>query len=112
MGVEIVIRLGIIAILIEAIAGAIKEVVSESARARIKWELVTICLGAVLCPLTKSNLFMALDIPLVVPRVDWLGVLLGQVLTGTVVSRGADYLLALWERVTTLQRTKEIGDGN
>ena len=116
MGVEIVLRLGIIAVLVEAIAGAIKEAVSDAAKTRIKWELVTICLGAALCPLAKLNLFAALDMPLVVPHVDWLGALLGKALTGVVVSRGADYLMALWGRVnhfhTEVQMKGAEIDGN
>ena len=99
MGVEIVLRLGLVAVLIEAIAGAIKEAAGEKLKAKIKWEILTICLGAVLCPLAKLNLFAALDMPLVVPYVDGLGALLGKVLTGVIVSRGADYLMALWGRV-------------
>ena len=108
---EIVLRLGLIAVLIEAIAGAVKEVVSDAIKARIKWELVTICLGAVLCPLAKLNLFAALDMPLIVPHVDWLGALLGKVLTGVIVSRGADYLMALWGRVNGQQiQVQKTGD--
>ena len=111
MGVEIVLRLGLIAVLIEAIAGAVKEVVCDAAKARIKWEIVTICLGAALCPLAKLNLFAALDMPLIVPHVDWLGALLGKVLTGVIVSRGADYLMALWGKVNGQQiQVQKTGD--
>jgi hypothetical protein len=43
----------------------------------------------------KVNLFSLLEMPLTVPGIDWLGNLIGQALTGVVVSRGADYLLVL-----------------
>jgi len=91
-GVEAVLRLLGIAALVEGLVSAFK--VSS------KWEWVTMGIGVLLCPLTGLNLFTLLEMPLTVPGVDWLGNLIGQVLTGVVVSRGADYLLILWGRVT------------
>jgi hypothetical protein len=91
-GIEAILRLLGIAALIEGLVSAFK--VSS------KWEFVTMGIGVLLCPLTGLNLFALLEMPLTVPGVEWLGALIGQVLTGVVVSRGADYLLVLWGRVT------------
>ena len=91
-GVEVILRLLGIAALVEGLVSAFK--------VSTKWEFVTMGIGVLLCPLTGLNLFTLLEMPLTVPGVDWLGNLIGQVLTGVVVSRGADYLLILWGRVT------------
>jgi hypothetical protein len=91
-GVEVILRLLGIAALVEGLVSAFK--------VTTKWEFVTMGIGVLLCPLIGANLFDLLSMPLTVPGVDWLGRLIGQVLTGVVVSRGADYLLLLWGRVT------------
>jgi hypothetical protein len=82
--------------IIEAIVGEFK--------VRSQWEWVTMAVGAILCPLAGLNLFALLDMPLTVPSVDWLGDIIGAILTGVVVSRGADYLLVLWGRVASLEQ--------
>jgi hypothetical protein len=81
-----------IAILVEALVGACKS--------NTKWEWFTMGAGAVLCALVQADLFAALDMPIMLIGADWAGALAGQILTGAIVSRGADYLLALWSRVT------------
>ena len=91
VGAEILIELGLIAIIIEALVGAFKT--------KNKWEWITMGAGALLCPLIQADLFTSLGLPLSVPRMVWLGPLLGRVFTGVIVSRGADYLMALWGRV-------------
>jgi hypothetical protein len=97
MSVETAIRLSVLAVLIEAIVGAFK--------ANTKWERITMSIGAVLCPLVRVDIFAALDMPVIVPNLEGLGGIIGAALTGVVISRGADYLLELWGRVTALEKS-------
>ena len=96
MKLDIMPKFLVISILIESMVGAIKN--------RNKWEIVTIIVGAILCPLLEADIFAALGMPIIAYGVTWQGELIGQILTGIVLSRGADYMITLWERVTSLKR--------
>jgi uncharacterized membrane protein YccC len=91
-GIDAILKLLGIAALIEGVVSAFK--------VTSKWEWATMGIGVLLCLLIGANLFDLLEMPLTVPGVDWLGRVIGQVLTGVMVSRGADFLIALWGRVT------------
>jgi len=92
MNMDVFLDLLLIAVLIEAMLEVVKG-------ALIKWEWVTIALGAVICPLAGLDAFALLNLPLTVPGVPWLGGLIGAALTGVIASRGAYYLHDVWSRV-------------
>ena len=97
MDLEIVIRLTSIAILIEALADTFKPAIEGT---KIKWEWVTMAIGMILCPLMETDLFEAIGMLIKAWGIEWLASLIGQVLTGAVVSRGADFIMTLWGQVS------------
>jgi len=102
-GLEALLRLVGLSALIDTIVSAFK--------IRSKWEWVTMGLGVFLCLMAHLDMFTLLEMPLVFPGVVWLGVRLGEALTGVVVSRGADYLLVLWGQVSSKQNGVTINAG-
>ena len=75
----------VLAVLIQAIVEGIKGALS-------RWDYVSLGLGAILCPLAGVDAFDLLNVPLGVPVV-------GAVLTGLIVGRGAAAVYDVWRRI-------------
>jgi len=102
-GVEALLRLVGLSALIDTIVSAFK--------VRSKWEWATMALGVCMCLLTRLDMFTLLEMPLVFPGNVGLGARLGELFTGIVVSRGADYLLVLWGQVSQKQNGVQVNAG-
>lgn len=89
---EVIAGLVIVAVLIQAAVEAVKGALG-------KWDLISLAMGAVLCPLAGIDAFTLLGVPLSVPGIEWLGTYIGAVITGVIAGRGANFVYDLWQKV-------------
>lgn len=83
----------LVAIFVEAIVQVFKGFVPEGAAVPAwLWPVVSMALGVVLCLAGKVDALSAVGLTINVPVV-------GQVLTGCLVSRGSNFVHDLWRRI-------------
>lgn len=83
----------VLAVLVEGIVQVVKTWTPEGANLPTwLWPVVSAGVGVVVCVAASVDVFTLLDISLSVP-------VLGAILTGVLISRGASFVHDLWNRV-------------
>ena len=97
----------ILAMMIEAVVQVFKGWVPETANVpKWLWPAASTALGVTLCLLAQVDLLTILGVELMTP-------LVGQVLTGVIISRGASFVHDLWQNIkdpTYVNRTSVYYD--
>lgn len=93
-GIEAVLAVVVIAVIVQAVIEGFKGALKG-------WDWAALGLGAALCVLAHADLFGLLGVPLVVPLsgFEWLGWVIGAVLTGVIAGRGASAVYDVWRRI-------------